>query len=99
MRDFDPRLDLVIERFMRAEPEKVWAAWTTPKILEKWWVPHPAFCRVVELDGLVSDGVRHRRTTRWQASKCGGRKRLVRARLDRSRAAEPRAHTLPGGCG
>ena len=46
----DPRLDLVIERFMRATPKTVWDAWTTPKLLEQWWVPHPSLCRVVELD-------------------------------------------------
>ena len=47
---FDPKLDLTIERFMRAVPEKVWQAWTTPELLEQWWVPHPSRCRVVALD-------------------------------------------------
>ncbi|HEY9010936.1 MAG TPA: SRPBCC family protein [Devosia sp.] len=47
---FDPELDLSIERFMRATPEKVWQAWTTPMLLEQWWVPHPSRCRVIELE-------------------------------------------------
>ena len=50
MRELNPKLDLVIERFMRASPETVWRAWTTPALLEKWWVPHPSLCRVLELN-------------------------------------------------
>jgi uncharacterized protein YndB with AHSA1/START domain len=50
MTTFDPTLDLTIERFMRATPETVWKAWTTPAVLEQWWVPHPSTCRVLELD-------------------------------------------------
>jgi len=48
--ELNPRLDLVVERFMRAPPERVWNAWTIPALLEQWWVPHPSLCRVVELD-------------------------------------------------
>jgi len=46
----DPKLDLTVERFMRATPERVWTAWTTPRLLEQWWVPHPGTCRVLDLD-------------------------------------------------
>ena len=50
MRELDPRLDLVVERFMRASPETVWKAWTTPALLEQWWTPHPTLCRVLDLE-------------------------------------------------
>jgi uncharacterized protein YndB with AHSA1/START domain len=50
MMAFDPDRDLLIERFMRAEPEAVWRAWTTPDLLERWWVPAPALCRVEALE-------------------------------------------------
>jgi hypothetical protein len=29
----DTELDLVIERFMHADPADVWKAWTTPRLL------------------------------------------------------------------
>jgi len=50
MSGLDPKLDLTVERFMRATPERVWTAWTTPRLLEQWWVPHPGTCRVLDLD-------------------------------------------------
>ncbi len=37
----DPKLDLVLERVVDVTPEQVWAAWTTPKILVKWFTPAP----------------------------------------------------------
>ncbi|HEV7275876.1 MAG TPA: SRPBCC domain-containing protein [Devosiaceae bacterium] len=46
----DSELDLVIERFMRAEPAAVWKAWTTPHLLERWWVPAPSQCQVQSLE-------------------------------------------------
>lgn len=37
----DPRLDLVLERVVDVRPELVWAAWTTPEHLKKWFTPEP----------------------------------------------------------
>lgn len=37
----DPRLDLVLERVVDVPPEKVWAAWTRPEHLVKWFAPLP----------------------------------------------------------
>ena len=38
---FDPSLDLVLERFVDVPPELVWMAWTTPEHLKKWFTPVP----------------------------------------------------------
>lgn len=43
-------LDLEIQRIIRAPRERVWKAWAEPESLAKWWIPHPALCRVVALD-------------------------------------------------
>jgi len=37
----DPRLDLVLERVVDVPPEKVWAAWTKPEHVVKWFTPAP----------------------------------------------------------
>lgn len=37
----DPRLDLVLERVVGVPPELVWAAWTTPEHVKKWFTPAP----------------------------------------------------------
>jgi uncharacterized protein YndB with AHSA1/START domain len=37
----DPRLDLVLERVVDVPRELVWAAWTTPEHLKKWFTPAP----------------------------------------------------------
>src|SRR5687768_399879 len=37
----DPRLDLVLERIVDVPPEKVWAAWTKPEHVVKWFTPAP----------------------------------------------------------
>jgi uncharacterized protein YndB with AHSA1/START domain len=39
--DLDPTLDLVLERVVDVPPEKVWAAWTKPEHIEKWFTPAP----------------------------------------------------------
>lgn len=49
-RDFDPALDLTIERLIRAPRRTVWEAWTTPSLLEQWWVPAPTTARIDRLD-------------------------------------------------
>jgi uncharacterized protein YndB with AHSA1/START domain len=47
---FDPELDLMVERVIRARREAVWRAWTDPQRFERWWVPAPAVCRVERLE-------------------------------------------------
>ena len=37
----DPRLDLVLERVVDVAPELVWAAWTVPEHIKKWFTPAP----------------------------------------------------------
>ena len=38
---YDPRLDLLLERVVDVPPELVWAAWTMPKHIKKWFTPAP----------------------------------------------------------
>ena len=37
----DPKLDLVLERVVDVPVEKVWAAWTKPEHVVKWFTPAP----------------------------------------------------------
>ena len=37
----DPKLDLVLERIVDVPRELVWAAWTQPEHLKKWFAPAP----------------------------------------------------------
>jgi uncharacterized protein YndB with AHSA1/START domain len=37
----DPKLDLVLERVVDVPPQLVWAAWTEPEHLKKWFTPAP----------------------------------------------------------
>jgi uncharacterized protein YndB with AHSA1/START domain len=37
----DPRLDLLLERIVDVPPVLVWAAWTEPVRLKKWFTPAP----------------------------------------------------------
>lgn len=41
MNHFDPDLDLVLERVVDVPVHAVWAAWTTPDHLMKWFTPPP----------------------------------------------------------
>ena len=41
MDSIDPELDLVLERVLDVPVEAVWAAWTTPEHLMKWFTPAP----------------------------------------------------------
>jgi uncharacterized protein YndB with AHSA1/START domain len=38
---FDPRLDLRLERVVDVPPELVWAAWTVPQHVKEWFCPLP----------------------------------------------------------
>jgi len=46
----DPRLDLVMERVVDVQPERVWAAWTQPEQLKKWFTPAPWATVDAEID-------------------------------------------------
>ena len=37
----DPKLDLVLERVIDVPPALVWAAWTKPEHIKKWFTPAP----------------------------------------------------------
>jgi uncharacterized protein YndB with AHSA1/START domain len=41
MQDFNPQLDLKIERKVDISPEKIWTAWTKPEHLKPWFCPKP----------------------------------------------------------
>lgn len=46
----DPKLDLVLERVVDVPPELVWAAWTQPEHLKKWFTPAPWTTVECEID-------------------------------------------------
>ena len=46
----DPRLDLVLERVVDVTPELVWAAWTRPEHVRKWFTPAPWTVTDCEID-------------------------------------------------
>jgi uncharacterized protein YndB with AHSA1/START domain len=46
----DPELDLVLERVVDAPVEKVWAAWTEPEHITKWFTPAPWTTPQAEVD-------------------------------------------------
>ena len=46
----DPRLDLTLERVIRAPRSSIWRAWTEPTRLGRWWVPAPTIARVDRLE-------------------------------------------------
>ncbi|RYE51035.1 MAG: polyketide cyclase [Hyphomicrobiales bacterium] len=52
---FNPDLDLMIERVIRAPRSAVWHAWTDPESFAQWWIPAPALCRVAKME-LVPGG-------------------------------------------
>ena len=50
---------LTIRRTYRANPEKVWRAWTEPEALKRWMAPNPAFTTpVAEVDLRVGGSYR-----------------------------------------
>ena len=46
----DPRLDLVLERIVDVPRELVWAAWTKPEHIKKWFAPAPWTTADCEID-------------------------------------------------
>lgn len=46
----DPKLDLVLERVVDVAPELVWACWTQPEHLMKWFCPAPWSVSDCEID-------------------------------------------------
>jgi len=46
----DPRLDLVLQREIDVPRELVWAAWTRPEHLVKWFAPAPWTITACEID-------------------------------------------------
>jgi uncharacterized protein YndB with AHSA1/START domain len=46
----DPTLDLVLEREVDVPPHLVWAAWTTPEHVKKWFAPKPYETIECEID-------------------------------------------------
>ena len=46
----DPRLDLVLERVVDVPRELVWAAWTRPEHVRKWFTPAPWTVSDCEID-------------------------------------------------
>lgn len=50
MTNLNPELDLTISRVIAAPREAVWKAWTDRASFERWWVPTPAACRVLDFE-------------------------------------------------
>ena len=58
----DPRLDLVLERVVDVAPELVWAAWTKPEHVKKWFTPAPwktVDCEIDLRPGGIAGRPRH----------------------------------------
>ncbi len=47
---FNPRLDLKIERVVNVSREQIWKAWTEPELLKKWFCPAPWKVSEAEVD-------------------------------------------------
>ena len=45
-----PELDLTVSRIIRAPRSAVWNAWADAASFERWWVPAPEVCRVLDMD-------------------------------------------------
>ncbi len=48
--DFDPELDLIVTRDMKAPPALLYKCWTTPEHLVHWFVPKPHRVAACHLD-------------------------------------------------
>jgi uncharacterized protein YndB with AHSA1/START domain len=47
---FNPETDLVLERTLDVPPHLIWAAWTQPEHLKKWFAPKPWTITHCEID-------------------------------------------------
>lgn len=54
----DASIHLVVRRTIRAEPGRLFEAWTTPEQLKKWWGPKGVRCSHAEVD--LREGGRYR---------------------------------------
>jgi uncharacterized protein YndB with AHSA1/START domain len=54
----DPKLDLVLDRFIDVPRELVWKAWTQPEHLKKWFCPVPWYVSECQID-LRPGGIFH----------------------------------------
>jgi uncharacterized protein YndB with AHSA1/START domain len=63
VRSAAPTKQLVIERTLNAPPERVFAAFTEPEQLTKWWWPHGFTCPAAEVDLRV--GGTYRLAMEW----------------------------------
>jgi len=48
--DIDPELDLILEREVAVPPDRMWAAWTRPEHVVKWFTPAPWSTTRCEID-------------------------------------------------
>jgi uncharacterized protein YndB with AHSA1/START domain len=62
MTTINPKTDLILERIVPVPPELVWAAWTQPEHLKKWFAPRPwttVHCEIdLRVGGLCSTTMR-----------------------------------------
>jgi uncharacterized protein YndB with AHSA1/START domain len=42
--------ELTITKLIKAPRTAVWRAWADPQLFEKWWIPAPIKCKVVQMD-------------------------------------------------
>ena len=66
VRSATPIMQLVIERTLKAEPERVFDAFTDPDQLKKWWWPNGFTCPAAEVDLRV--GGKYRLAMEWPGS-------------------------------
>jgi uncharacterized protein YndB with AHSA1/START domain len=58
-----PAARLEVRRTLKASPERLFAAWTDPRELRRWWGPRGATCPVAEVD--LRAGGRYRIANRF----------------------------------
>ena len=63
IRSATPMTQLVVERAIKAQPERVFDAFTDPNQLEKWWWPNGFTCPAAEVDLRV--GGKYRLAMEW----------------------------------